>query len=75
MKVSVTGQVMDVVSKEYEFNEKKGTSHKVVVYEEGKVYNIVIKEGDINQFVELIGSNVNLECDIFVKGTYNLKLV
>lgn len=75
MKVSVNGQVMEVVSKDYEFNGKSGTSHKVVVYEEGKLYNVVIKEDDINQFVELIGTNVNLECDIFVKGTYNLKLV
>lgn len=75
MKVYLTGKVMDVISKDYEFNGKSGTSHKVVIYEDGALNNVVIQENQKDEFIGLIGTDVELQCTIFVKGSYNLKLV
>lgn len=74
MEVIVNGQVMEVVSKEYDFDGSKGISHKVMIYSDSKLYQVVIPVEQKEYFNSLIGENVTLSCKIFIKGTYNLRL-
>lgn len=74
MKVFLSGNVLDVVSKEYEFEGRKGISNKVVIYSEGSLYHVKIKAGEINYYKELIGQAVELECNIFINGKCSLSV-
>lgn len=76
MKVILSGKVLNVFVKDYDFQGVKGTTYKLVLYSEEKsqLYNVTIKKEQFEQFEELIGQAVDLECDIYIKGSYNLRL-
>lgn len=75
MEVVLKGKVMEVFSKEYDFNGVKGVTHKVAIYKDGKIYNVTIDQKEISQFEELKNQDVEINCKIFIKGSYNLRMV
>lgn len=75
MKVLIKGKVMEVVSKEYDYNGIKGVSNKLCIYSDSRIYQVVIPQEQVDYFNTLIGDEIEILCNIFVKGTYNLRLV
>lgn len=74
MEVILKGKVMEVISKEYDFNGTKGISHKVCIYSDANVYQVVIPENQVSIFNDIIGDYAELRCHIYVKGSYNLRI-
>jgi len=77
MKVILSGKIINVFAKSYEFQGVKGITHKLALYneEENHLYNVTIKKEQFEQFKELIGQAVDLECNLYIKGSYNLRVV
>ena len=76
MKVILSGKIINVFAKNYEFQGIKGTTHKLALYNEEKnhLYNVTIKKEQFEHFQELIGQAVDLECNLYIKGSYNLRV-
>lgn len=74
MKVLIKGKVMEVISKEYDYNGVKGISNKICIYSDLRIYQIVIPQEQVSYFNELVGDEIEILCNIYVKGTYNLRL-
>lgn len=76
MKVILSGKILNVFVKDYDFQGVKGTTYKLVLYneKENHLYNVTIKKEQFEQFQELIGQAVDLECNLYIKGSYNLRL-
>lgn len=70
----VKGKIVDVLSKPWEMNGKTGVSHKIAVSDGNSITNIGISESDIPMFKSMIGSEEEFDCDIFIKGSYNLRI-
>lgn len=76
MKVLLSGKIINVFARNYEFQGVKGITHKLALYneEENHLYNVTIKKEQFEQFKELIGQAVDLECNLYIKGSYNLRI-
>lgn len=74
MNVILEGKLIDVISKEYDFEGQKGISHKLVIYKDGKTFNVTISAKRLREFTDLIGQEVEVKCNIYIKGSYNLKI-
>lgn len=70
----VKGKVVDVLSKPWEMDGKKGISHKVAISDGVGITNIGIASEDVAMFKAMIGEFQEFDCDIFIKGSYNLKI-
>ena len=74
MKVIINGNLLDVITKEYEIDGKKGITHKLDVYCDGQLYKIAIPLEMVDSFKGLIGQAIELHCKIFVKRPYHLQI-
>lgn len=75
METTIIGQVLDVVSKPWEFEGKSGMSHKVQIFSDNKLIDVKIKPERIPYYKENIGNVVTVEGKIFVKGSYSISEV
>ena len=72
MKVNIKGVLLDSIEKEYEFEGKKGISYQLILYQFGKLQNIKVNKEVYDKYRYCINEELELECDIFIKGSYNL---
>ena len=72
----VRGRVNDVYTKDWEVDNKKGTSYIVNIYQgDGNSEEINVTQQTFPFYHDMIGKEVELECKFFSKGKYNLKVV
>lgn len=74
MEVILNGQLIDVESKNYEYEGKKGISVKLCIYSDGNLYKVSVNDEQAVYYKELIGQVVSVTCKLFCKGQFNLKL-
>lgn len=75
MKMTIVGTLLDVNSKEWEMEGKKGVSHKLHIKTlDGKYENVVIPGEMVQAYKDKIFESIEVETDLFVKGTYSLKI-
>lgn len=74
MEILVQGKLLDVLSKEYEFEGQKGISYQLVVYQNGSMEKIKVSKDTSEHFKAKVGQDVNLKCKIFINGKYSLSL-
>lgn len=76
MKLMLSGKILNVFVKDYDFQGVKGTTYKLALYneEENHLYTVTIKKEQFEQFQELVGQAVDLECNLYIKGSYSLRL-
>lgn len=74
MEITIDGVLMDIITTDYEYEGKKGTSIKLALYHDGKLDRISIKADEIKQFAEKIGKTVSVPCKLYAKN-YNLTFI
>lgn len=74
MEVNISGQLMDVEKKEYDYDGKKGISYKIIIYSDGSLYKVNVNPEQYLDYEKCVGTSVNVCCSIYVRGSYNLKL-
>lgn len=72
MKILVKGQLLDLIEKEYEFEGKNGVSYQLVIYSNGELLKVKVTNEVFNEYKYLLGQEIEILCDIFVKGSYSL---
>lgn len=72
METTIYGQVLDVVTKLWEFEGKAGTTHKVLIYSENKLIEVKIKPERIQYYKDNIGNCLSVQGKIFIRGTYSI---
>lgn len=72
MEILVQGKLLDVLSKEYEFEGQKGISYQLVIYQNGSMEKIKVTRETGDGFKNKVGQDISLKCKIFINGKYSL---
>lgn len=76
MEVVLKGLLLDCDFEEWTFEDKKGVRFFCTIKDENKkIVQVKIEENEFKYFKDLVGQLVSLNCKIFIKGTYSLKVV
>lgn len=76
MEVTLKGLLLDCDFEEWTFEDKKGVRYYCTVKDENKrMVQFKIEESEFNFFKDMIGKNISVNCRIFIKGTYSLKVI
>lgn len=68
----IKGILVDALEKEYEFEGKKGISYQLVIYSEGNLNKVKVPQEIYKEYVYELNKEIELECNIFIKGSYSL---
>lgn len=76
MEIIVKGLLLDCDFEEWSFDDKKGTRFYCTLKDESskKLVQFKIDEKDFSYFKELVGTIVSVNCKIYIKGSYSLKV-
>lgn len=75
MEIVVNGLLLDCDFEEWSFEDKKGVRYYCTVKDDSKkLVQFKIEEEDYAYFRELIGKNISVNCKIYIKGSYSLKV-
>lgn len=76
MEIVVKGLLLDCDFEEWSFEDKKGIRYYCTVKDDNKrLIQFKIDETDYPYFTELVGTNITVNCKIYIKGSYSLKVV
>lgn len=76
MEVELRGKLIDCDFDEWKFEEKSGIRYFGVIKDENKkLITFKIEEKDFKNMKQMLGKDISIKCNIFIKGTYSLKYI
>ena len=74
MQVTVTGKLIDIDKENWEFEGKKGTRYWITIKDQDKkLVQVKVDENSFPSYQEYLGQDIEIKCNIYIKGTYSLK--
>lgn len=74
LKSVINGQLMKIEHNDYEYEGRKGVSHRLVLYCDGVLHKVSIKGEECKEYEQLIGQDIKVPVGIYIKGQFNLAL-